>query len=167
MQKISATAGTVTVESTTRVSTGPTNLYPRLRSVSIQRSPPGSWPSTFRIAAIWTGRLASSTVNPVQAASSSASFETGAPACSTRTRNRATARLPTGSGSPFLNKISASASRRNGPRAYIAVLIRFLVRKRFGTSLEPFCDFAADSGQGAICYRRGPEMPKESSMFSI
>src|SRR5712691_9008634 len=67
--------------------------------VSIQRSPPGSLPSTRRSAAIWTVRLLSSTTWPGHAASISVSFETNAPGRSTNARNKAIARWPSAIGS--------------------------------------------------------------------
>jgi hypothetical protein len=53
--------------------------------------PPGASLSTRRSAAIWTGRLLSSTASPVHAVSISVSFDTGTPRRSISTRNSPTA----------------------------------------------------------------------------
>src|SRR5215813_12545950 len=41
-----------------------------------------------------------------------------------RTRSNATARWPSETGSPPRNNVSVSASRRNGPRTYVAAICR-------------------------------------------
>src|SRR5499427_9480017 len=116
--------------------------------VTIQSAPPGTAPRVRRSAAICTVRLLSSIAKPDQAASISVSLETGAPARSTRTRSSTTARLPTGSGSEPRKRISAFASRRNGPKAYTAMTHLTPNWELFRTYLEPLCDFRLVDRQG-------------------
>src|SRR5271169_324823 len=122
--------------------------------VSIQRSPPGDSPSTRRNAAIWTGRLLSSTSRPGHAASISASFDTNMPGRSTKVRNKAIARRPSGTGAPSRSSRSCWVFRRNGPTVWIGIAGRLSwLQRNFRIFSDRFKDLRL-TGEQAVAPRR-------------